>query len=293
MEKRKIICSNEDGMEVTFSDSFSPFLLENCDGIYVVENNVVTSENTMTDGATFQGSTTKMRNIVLTLRDNVGSNHMENRTLLYNLFKPKSKGLFTYIENEEIRTIEYYVESVTIGSETRARMATVSLLCPDPFFTGPSDIEVTMAGWNALWEWQHEFVSGGEEFGARVEEKLKTIDNSSAADNVGITITITASGPVSNPSITHVEQGESISVGTSVKPLNLSLGDQVIITTGTNNKHAYVVREGVRTEINEYLTEDSEFIQLMRGKNTIGYSAASGEKYMTVIVSFRYRYLGV
>lgn len=55
MEKRKIICSNEDGMEVTFSDSFSPFLLENCDGIYVVENNVVTSENTMTDGATISG----------------------------------------------------------------------------------------------------------------------------------------------------------------------------------------------------------------------------------------------
>lgn len=42
-------------MEVTFSDSFSPFLLENCDGIYVVENNVVTSENTMTDGATISG----------------------------------------------------------------------------------------------------------------------------------------------------------------------------------------------------------------------------------------------
>ena len=73
-------------MEVSFTDTFSPFLLEDCDGIYTVKNTVTTSENTMTDGATYQGSTTQMRNIVLTLRDHPKADHQENRTLLYNLF---------------------------------------------------------------------------------------------------------------------------------------------------------------------------------------------------------------
>ena len=79
-------------MEVSFSDTFSPFLLEDCDGIYTVKNTVTTSENTMTDGSTYQGSTTQMRNIVLTLRDHPKADHQENRSLLYNLFKPKSPG---------------------------------------------------------------------------------------------------------------------------------------------------------------------------------------------------------
>lgn len=282
-------------MEVRFSDAFAPWLLEDCDGIYSVKNTVATSENTMTDGATYQGSTTQMRNIVLTLRDLPKANHQENRTLLYNLFKPKAAGTFLYLEEEgaEGRSIEYYVESVDVDAVNRARKATVSLLCPDPFFVAPSDVTVTMAGWESYFEWPHEFPPKGEEFEARVEEKLKTIDNTSAADNIGMTITIQAAGALTNPSIYHVEQGEQITVGTSGKPLELVAGDEVIITTGTNDKHVYLIHEGIKTEINEYLSENSEFIQLGHGKNTIGYSAEVGEPYMTVEISYRYRYLGV
>lgn len=291
---RSITCRNEDGIEVKFSNTFSPWLLEDCDGIYSVKNTVTISENTMTDGGTYQGSTTQVRNIVLTLRDHPKANHQENRTLLYNLFKPKSFGTLTYLEDDgaESRSIEYQVESVDPDGVNRARQATVSLLCPDPFFVAPSDITVTMAGWISYFEFPHEFPPEGEEFEARVEEKLKTIDNTSAADNIGLTITILAAGAVTNPSINHVEQQEQITVGTSAKPMNMVAGDVVTITTGTNNKHVYLTHNGVQTEINEYLSEDSEFIQLERGSNTIGYTAEAGENYMTVEISYRYRYLG-
>ena len=292
---RFIVCKNEDGMEVRFGNKFGPFLLEDCDGIYSVRNKVATSENTMIDGATYQGSVTQMRNIVLTLRDRPQSDHQANRALLYNLFKPKSPGTFVYLESDdaESRSIEYYVESVDIDAKMRARRATVSLLCPDPFFVAPSDITVIMAGWVPCFEFPHEFPPEGEEFCYRVEEKLKTIENTSAADNIGMTIKISAAGEVVNPSIHHVEQGEHITVGKTGRPLELTRGDTVTITTGINNKHVYLTREGVEEEINEYLSEDSEFIQLGRGINTIGYSAESGEAFMTVEISYRYRYLGV
>lgn len=291
---RFIICTNDDDMEVKFTDSFSPWLLESCDGVYSVNNNVATSENTMTDGSTYQGSVTKMRNIVLTLRDHPTADHKENRTLLYSLFKPKSAGTLAYYEKEgaESRSIDYYVESIDVDGENRARQATVSLLCPDPFFVAPNDITVTMAGWESYFEFDHEFPADGEEFGARIEEKLKTINNTSAADNIGMDIMLKAAGAVTNPSVYHVEQGESIAIGTTANPLNMVAGDIVEITTGTNNKHVYLTHEGAKTEINEYLSEDSEFIQLERGKNTIGYSAESGESYLTVTISYRYRYMG-
>lgn len=289
---RSIICTNENNVSLTL-DAFSPWLLESCEGIYEVRNNVSTSENTMTSGSTYQGSTTSMRNIVLTLRDRPETDHLAARSMLYTLFKPGSPGVFTYIEDEISRTIKYYVESVYVDAVKRSRRAQISLLCPDPFFEDLTDISVQMSAWVPRWEFRHEFLASGEEMGYRSAERLKTIDNTSAADGIGITITVDCTGPVVSPSISLVETGESISVGTPTNPLELRAGDRVIITTHTTNKHVYLVRDGVKTEINSYLTEDSVFLQLMSRENTFGYSAASGEGYMTVTISFRYRYLGV
>lgn len=290
---RKITCVNEDNIEAVFTDKFQPWLLETCEGIYENRNNVSMSENTMTDGSTMQGSTVAMRNIVMTLRDRPESDHRGNRSLLYSLFKPKSDGVFRYEEDGVVRKITYQVETVKCDAVKRSRRATVSLLCADPFFVDEQENVVEIAGWSANFTWQHEFSASGEEFGSKTEERLKTITNDSAADNIGITITITALGQVQNPTITHVEQGESIEIGTAGNPLTMITGDKVIITTHTNNKHVYLERGGTRTEINEYLSEDSEFLQIMHGDNTFGYSADSGENYMTISIAFQYHYLGV
>lgn len=290
---RRIICTNENDLSITLTDQFAPWLLEACEGIYETKNKVNTSENTMTDGSTFQGSTTQMRNIILTMRDHPAGDHQANRALLYSVFKPKRPGTFLYEEDDTTRQISYYVESVTVDAAKRARQATVSLLCPDPFFVDLQDIEIQMSGWVKLFEWQHMFTSAGEEFGGRTPERLKSIENNSAADHIGLTIIIEASGTVRNPAVTHVEQAESIEIGTESNPLTMSGGDRIIITTHTNNKHVYLEQDGKREEINEYLSEDSEFLQLNNGLNTFGYSADGGESYMTVSISFRYHYMGV
>ena len=290
---RTIVCTNENGVSAIFTDAFSPWLLENCEGIYESKSNVAISDNTMTDGATYQGSIVSMRNIVLTLRDDASADHQANRALLYSLFKPKAPGTFEYIEGDIHRTIQYRVESISVDSVKHSRRATVSLLCPDPYFVDVDDIVVQMAGWVRGFEFPFEPPVQGFEFGYRTAEKLKAIENTMAADDIGVTITVDVTGPATSPTISHVERGTSISIGTAAHPLNLITGDQVIITTHTNNKHVYLARAGVTTEINEYISEDSEFLQLQHGTNTFGYSAASGEAYLTVSISFRYQYLGV
>lgn len=288
---RKIKCSNNSGMSITFGDEFSPYLLVDADGVYSVKNTISSSANTMIDGSTYQGSVTKARNIVLSLADK--ENHQTNRNQLYNLFKPKTKGTLTYSEDDETRVIDYYVESIDIDSINRVRTATISLICPDPFFTDVYDINLVMAGWLKNFEFQHEFSSEKEEFGVRSYEKNKKIENNSGADNIGLTFTISCNGSVTNPSLVHIEQNEFIKVGTDAMPFTMDVGDKLIITTGTGNKHVYYVHEGIQTEINEYLDEDSEFIQLQAGTNTIGYEAEDGENYVSVQITYRYKYLGV
>lgn len=290
MDNRKIICTNNDGMVINFQSRFSPFLLADCDGLYGIENNVTMSDNTMTDGATYQGSVAKKRNIVLTLKTK--ENHRLRRYELYQLFSQGTKGTLTYMEDETERAINYYVEKVDVDSVKNVRTATVSLLCPDPYFEATADKELTMAGWEQEWEFIHEFVAEGEEFGRRVQEKIKTIENTSGAKGIGITIEIYANGAVSDPQITHVETGDYIKVGTEAHPLNMVSGDILTVTTQTNNKKVKLTHGGTTTEINEYLDEGSEFIQLQAGINTIGYSAGSGESNMTVKLIYREKYLG-
>lgn len=289
---KRVICTNENNVQVEFNyNEENTFFLQSLEGVYGVSNNVVTSENNMTDGSTYQGSVTKQRNIVIGA--SMEDNYKANRDLLYKCFKPKSTGTLAYIEDGETRQIDYKVEDIDIAEKGVIRDFTISLTCPDPFFIASEDIIVTMAGWKKSFSWPHKFSASKETFGDRIEELIKTIDNDSAADNIGIEIIMKAVNTVTNPVLYHIEQDEYIKIGTTTSPFTLAAGDAVRITTGTNNKNVYLISNGTETEINEYLDENSEFLQLTHGQNTFRYDAATGINYLNVTITYRLRFLGV
>ena len=294
---RSITCTNKvTGISITFGEeAFAPFFLATVDGIYVSKNNVYISKNTMTDGGTYQGSVAEDRNIVLYVMDNPQSNdfvyNQRNRDLLYSLFRKDEEGTLVYTENGKSRKINYVSEGVKRANKG-SRLFTISLICPNPRFTDETEHNVSMANWIDGFEFIHEFVEEGEEFGYRSNERLVNIVNDVATNNIGLTITIQANGTVVNPSITHVEMEKSIKIGSNAKPFTMARGDVLVITTGINNKHVRLTSGNVTTEVNEYLTEDSEFIQLMFGDNNIAYDASSGDEYMVVNIKYAYEYEG-
>lgn len=289
---KTVICKNEDDVQIEFSyEDDAEFFLISLDGAYSVSNNVTTSENTFTDGSTYQGSTTKQRNIVITTE--FDEDYQSRRDFLYKSLKPKSLGTLYYTENDEKRQIDYYVEGIEIDEKGVCRNAVISLICPDPFFKDPADTTVTMAGWEPCFEFIHEFTDELEEFSVRIAELVKDIENDSAADHIGIEVLMEAQGAVKNPALYHTQQDIHIQIGTDDYPFNMEPGDVVKITTGTNEKNVYLIKDGTETKINEYLEEESEFIQLIHGKNTFIYDAATGVDYLNVTIKYRFRYLGV
>lgn len=293
---RQITCTNlTDNVSVVFGSSFAPFLLQDVEGIYSIDVNVNSSENSMLDGSTYIGSSIRPRNIVLTIADR--ENYGKHRNLIYLLFKPKTKGLFVYEENDgdfsEKREIEYIVEKIEQGTSGHVRQSVISLLCPDPFFKAPSDSVIQMAGWESLFEFTHEFVKEGEELATRVLQQMVEIQNDSSADRIGMTITMNAEDVVINPRMYHAESNSYIQLGDDNNEFEMKYGDQVIFTTETNNKNAYLIRDGVRYVVNEYLSDDSEYIQLIHGRNILRYSAKEGEENLSVNISFRRKYQGV
>ena len=287
---RTVICTNEDGFFLEFNETgFNPFLLAGIDGIYDAKNKVYISENSMIDGAVFQGSVAEYRNIVLHLKDI--DDYQENRDALNRLFKERSKGLLIFTEGESpARQIEYYVESMESTEDYRVRMHTVSLICPDPFFYDINGSSEDMASWVSAFEFPFESTSAGFEFGYQSNERIKSIQNDIAEDNIGVTITITCMGTVVNPSITHIETSDRISIGHSGKPFEIGTGDVVTITTATGNKHVTLTHNGQTSEVNHYLTEDSVFVQLMRGSNSFGFNADSGLNNMSISIAYTFKY---
>ena len=287
---RVIRCTNEDGFFFDFAESgFGPFLLTDVDGIYEAKNKVYVSENSMIDGAVYQGSVAEYRNIVLHLTD--VDKYVDNRDALNRLFKEKSVGTLTFWEADAApRKIDYYVESLNSTGEDPYREHQVSLICPDPFFYDINSSDESMASWVSAFEFPFESTSAGFEFGYQSNEKIKTIQNDIAEDNIGVTITITCMGAVLNPSITHIETGDRISIGHSGKPFEISTGDVVVITTQTGNKHVTLTHNGVTSEVNHYLTEDSVFVQLMRGSNSFGFNADAGLNNLSISISYTFKY---
>lgn len=299
---RRIICTNENNIAVRFDYDFAPFFLVSVAGIYGISANVTTSENTTVDGSTYQGSTAKQRNIVITAQ--MDSNYKANRDFLYRVFKLKSTGKFTYMEDGDTKEIDYKVEDIDIGETGVVRDIVISLICPDPFFKDLEDVEVVMASWVDDLEFPVCFPEEGMEFGHREADLVKEIENDTGADNIGIMAVIRADGAVKNPAIYHSEAGEYTKL-----EMELASGQIVIITTGQDKKKAWLLEDVSQSEvsekgydalisekgvnINEYLSEGSEFIQLQHGKNTITYTADEGTNYMSVSIFYRLLYLGV
>lgn len=287
--ERIIKCKNSDGIEMTFTErAFNPFLLAKANGIYDADNVVSMTNNTTIDGSVYQGSVTNARNIVLVLKDI--SDFADNRDLLDVLFAKGILGIMTVYDNEHIREIEYYTESITSTATPSARLTTVSLICPNPYFYDPFDTSVYISDVMQNFEWPHNFLEQGEEFSYINEGRIKTVVNDTAENNVGLTIAITTRGTITNPSITKIQTQETLALGYTGKTFTLYDGDVLVFTTKTGNKNVSWTHNGVTQDVNEYLTDDSEFFQLMRGENTFGYMAESHPEYMTIHITYRFKY---
>ena len=289
---RVITCVNQYNMKGVFSEgAFGPFLLADVDGLYEMASTVNLMSNSMLDGASFQSTVLPKRNIVLTLKDI--SDFTSHRAFLNTLFVPKSKGTLYFDEGNEHRKIDYYVEKVTSDGINAYRTIQVSLICPDPYFYDLYDTSFTMSSFMPSFSFRHAFTAAKEEFGYRQKEKIKVINNDLSVDGTGMTIKMLCNGSVKNPSITRVEDHAHIYIGTAEKPLNLVAGDVVTVTTDNGNKKVTLTHDGNTSNINQYLSEDSSFLQLSRGTNSIGYSADEGVDSMIIGISYRQRYTSV
>lgn len=284
--------NTEDNLNMVIDGNCPGILIEHVDGIYEFAGQVKTSPYSQTHGDRYKSTRATKRNIVV--RGKIFDDFWNNRQFMYRVFRLGSVGRFCYTEPDHSkRYVDYYVESVEIDQDAFRGQYQISLICPDPFFYAGDPQHIDLASWISDFEFPHDFVADGEELGHREASMIKEIENLNGVDGIGMTITMSAVGDVTNPFVYLYETGEQIIIGTTGNPFTLTSQQKIVIETTTGKKSVTQYDNNVPTRINEYLDPTSSFFQLGAGINTVGYNAASGVEYLNVRIEYKMRFLGV
>ena len=284
--------NTEDNISLTVDGDCPGIVIESIEGIYAFSGEVNTSPYSQTNGDRYKSTRAPRRNIVI--QGKIFADYWNNRQMIYRVFRLGSLGQFCYTEPDQSnRYADYYVESVEIDQDAYRGQFQISLICPDPFFYSGEPEFVDLAAWSSDFQFDHEFDENGETIGHRVIAMIKDVENLNGVDGIGMTITMTASGDVTNPYVYMYDTGEQIKIGTTANPYTLTSAKSIRIETTTGKKSVVQVQSNVETRINEYLDPDSSFFQLHAGINTIGYNASSGVDYLNIQIEYKMRFLGV
>lgn len=283
-----LIIENEKGQQLELSNNEEKFTIDRIDGLTPPSAEISVTEN-IGDGSEFKHERTSKRNIVINMY--INGNAEDNRIELYNYVK-NGKYIKVYFKNGRRNVwIEGYVESLEIDSFSMNTTCQISILCPNPWW---KDIEEIINSINTIkgnFYFPFYTITPIPFSTYETIQILNLINNGDVSS--GMTIDIYARGQIKNIKIFNRETAEFIGLGSTDNPYTLQAGDRVIITTHANNKKVKLIRDAKETNIFNYLTPNSTFLQVGAGDNVFTYSADSGNEYIDVTFRHNSKYEGV
>ena len=278
--------TNSSGESLTLRPR-KPFFLQRAEGIGNVRNAVTTFKAPNQDGAFFISGSLEMRNILLegTIVGQSKDEAYAARKRLLRVFTPKLSGTLVY-RGLRIPCIVEEADFV-ISSKERIPSFFISLLCPSPFFEALDELRVELASWVSKFSFELEIPFSGIEFGLRQPSQIIEVDNFGDVP-CGCTISFVALGTLTNPELMNVDTGEVFRLLKT-----MTAGEELRVDTHFANKRVTRIIGGAETNAFSYMDTSSVFIQLMPGRNTLRYDAATNMELLEVSLYYRPLYLGV
>lgn len=269
------------------------YILTEMTGITPADAVINAVEVAAMDGARFNTSRVMARNITITLKVRGTDTDVRRRRVnLYRYAKTKQK-IRVYIANDQRDVyIDGYLESLQDAGSifTEDQRLMMSVICPDPFFrdngTGEQIIGFSSVTANFFFPFGIE-IGEPVPLSVRASQTSKNIINGGDT-TTGMTLTVKALGAVTDPVFYDENTGESMEFD-----INLSAGDELIISTVHGAKSAKLRRNGVTTNVINTLNPDSAWLELAPGDNVFYYTAASGSGNMDLTFSFINLFEGV
>lgn len=264
------------------------FVLKDVTGI--TQASVALSTNTIPtmDGDSVNHTQGQPRPITLFLEVREGKNVEAVKRYILSYVKPKLEGSLHWVMDGRDIKIKGVVEQVEMPRFTDKAVMQITLYCSQPYW---EDVNYIVAKIKLVQD-LHFFPEDegglalpveGVAFGVYDTNRTTTYSNTGAT-SVGITISIIATGFVTNPIIYNLTTGEFIGVNTTMNP-----ADEIIISTHKGAKT--ITKNG--ENIIDLIKDGSTFIQVEVGDNEFQIDCEEDEKSNNVYftLNFKQRYI--
>ena len=268
-------------LELMFPER-SGFVVQGIEGLGPCKATINSKEIATNDGSTFNSARSNSRNIVLSLMYLFNPTIEATRQKSYKYFPIKKKIKMEVETDGRILETYGYVESNEPNIFSKQESATISIVCPDPYFYSQGTSVTLFSG--VIPEFEFEF---SNESSSQKLLNMGSIQMNTAQtvyyqgdSKVGFMMYINLLGPASGVSIFNTDTAERMTIDSdkliSMTGEDLHVGDEIVISTRTGNKYINLIRDGVTTNILNTLDRGTDWFSLEKGDNVFAFTATSG-----------------
>lgn len=280
----------------------SGFLIKEITGLGPCKADINSKTLATNDGSIYNSSRANSRNIVIKLVYLFNPTIEDMRQKSYRYFPVKEKITIRIETDNRVCETVGYVESNEPDIFSKEESASISIICPDPYFYSAGEDGTTVTMFYGV-ENNFEFPFSNEsvttdliEIGIATYSMERLIYYSGDA-KIGVDITIYANGEVKNPSIYNVRTKEYIKIDTDRLEMatgkGLIQGDKVMLSTVKGNRYCTLFRDGNEINIINCVDRKSTWLMLNRGDNIIAYLADNGGSNLELKIENRTIFEGV
>lgn len=264
----KLILENKNGDQLQFGMG-SPFTITDIQGLNPPDATINTSQIALIDGSKYNSAKVNPRQINLAFAIEYSAAY--NRIQMYKVLKSKQWIRLMYTGDQRDVYIDGYIQSIDIAYFEMKQIVTVSILCPAPFFKEAQVIVHELK--NIISAFHFPFASTASPqlvMGYFSNDAGITIENEGDLE-CGLIIELYARSAVTNPKIFNYITQDFIGVN-----YEMETGDLITIDTRKGEKTATLLRDGVETNIFNYVMKNSTWLQLEAHGSTFVYEVTSG-----------------
>ena len=269
-----LILQNKDGLQLEFNSIGAAYNITNAKGLSPAKTTVNTNTAALIDGGTFNSAKVNMRsiNLAFTIEYPVEANRLN----VYKVLRAKEPITLYYKSNMLDVFIEGYVETLEIGHFDKKQKATVSILCPFPYFKDAQQVVNELSTVTNMFHFPFPWGdSSGQDmftfvFGT-INSEPKTVVVNSGGIETGLIFELYAMDTIVNPKIYDYITQNYLGLN-----FTMQAGDVIVINTGSGVKSVTLIRNAVQTNIFNSLQKGSTWLQLASGGSVFVYEAASG-----------------
>lgn len=275
----ELILENAAGDQLTFGQN-SPFTVTEIQGLNPPAATINTSAVALIDGARFNSAKLNMRTINVAFA--IEYEAAKNRIQVFNVLKSKQYVKLTYNGQYRKVWIEGYIQSIDIPYFSMKQVVTAAILCPSPYFKGAQEIVNELQ--NIISAFHFPFASTEEPelvFSYFSTDIGITVDNEGDVD-CGMVIELYAREAVSNPKVYDYVTQDFIGLN-----IEMQAADLITLDTRQGQKTATLLRNGIESNVFNYVMQNSTWLQLAANGSTFVYEVEDGNA-ANLLITFKH-----